>query len=332
MTNCNCYFLYSGLHRPYMAPGTIFRKFSHAILHPILTVLTKVKAMTTPSKIISTLFMGLLIAGCGGGGGGVNASGNSGGNPVSDAKPFMGIHMQLSGTSPFLLQNSTIMAQAFAGQCKQLIAVCALLPAGTNEPSCQNLSKDFQLKGNLADVGKEKVDEYFATGERMRTTRVRSNVLVATAVCGAEIKEVETVKIRQFTATGWIDYERKEDRNKARYWQRTDTAMPSDSVIAMLSSLAPTTGATVSAPAGTDLIATNLCDIYKISGPMVGTICVSKTDTLYPGNLTLAATLTLGSGDIVTGDRRATSVERNIQLNKTDFYPPEGEPVKLIGQ
>ena len=288
--------------------------------------------MLNRSKLFSALLLGLLIAGCGGGGGGGAVAANGPGGGGSEAKPFMGIRVQSSGQSPFAVQSATNNAKALAGQCVQLNAVCALLPAGNSEPVCQNLPKEFTLKGNLADVGKEEVKEYFATGERMQTTRIQSNVFVSTGPCGAEVKEVESVKIRQFTASGWTDYERKEDKDKARFWQRTDTPMLPDAVIAMLANLAPAAGTTVSAPTGTEVIANTQCDKYTFSGLLVGTSCIGKTETPYPGYITLATTRAPGSGGVVVLDRRATLVEKNIQLSKTDFFPPDGEPVKLIGQ
>ena len=284
--------------------------------------------MPIHSKIISASLLGLFIAGCGGGGSDTSAS-SGGGNVASDNIPFLGIHMHLSGTSPLLLESATLFLKASQAQCKSFKEICALAPVGTNDAVCKTLPNEYQFKGNLADAGKDEVDEYFATGERMRTTRTRVNAFFITSTCGSEVKEVESVKIRQFTATGWTDYERKEDRNKARYWQRTDREMLPDAVMAQLASLAPVTGASVSPPSGKDSVANNPCDIHSISGPMVGTICITKTDTPYPGILTLAVTLG-GANSPVVLNRRATVVTKNTQLNRADFYPPADEPVKLL--
>ena len=286
--------------------------------------------MLNRSKLFSALLLGLLIAGCGGGGGGgaVAANGPGGG---SEAKPFMGIRVQSSGQSPFSANLATFYAQGLPASCKQFNDLCALLPAGSNEKVCQNLPKVSTMTGNPAEAGNEEVTEYFAPVERMQTTRTRTKVYATTGVCTGEVKEVESVKIRQYTASGWTDYERKEDKDKVRFWQRTDRQVLPDEVIALLAKVFPDPGVTVS-PSGTDVIAKTQCDKYTISGLSVGSICISKTETPYPGYINLARTLTGATGGLAIVDRRATLVEKNIQLSKNDFFPPDGEPVKLIGQ
>jgi hypothetical protein len=246
--------------------------------------------------------------------------------------PLEGIHVHRSGTSPFLLNAAKVAVKTAEAQCKMMKSVCAMMPAGASRKDravCSGAMGKFSMKGNLADVGNQETDEYFATAMQMAARLTTKTVLQVKSVCEVEVVERKDTDIWHYTPEGHTHYELKNDSRKGRYWIRTVHKPLNVKVGALLAGVFPLTDASsVSRVLGWKTIAGHKCEVREITGPWSGTFCLKATQTSFPGSVTLAGTVIAGKDTML--DDQATEVTEKIMLPADYFNPPANDRVESM--
>ncbi|NDP49507.1 MAG: hypothetical protein GZ085_14190 [Sulfuriferula multivorans] len=246
------------------------------------------------------------------------------------APSLEGMHIHRSGTSPYFLHSAKESLKAYEGQCNLMKSVCAMMPAGASSKdraACVNVGSGFQLKGNLADVGGQETDEYFATALNMSARQIRKTVLQVNSVCEVEVVEQESVDIRHYTSKGYTQYELKNHPKKGRYWLRTEHERIDSKMGALLKgAFNLSSQSSVSQSLGQKTYAGFKCELREVTGPWAGSLCLMATDTPFPGHVTLAGTIVAGNDTML--DEKATEVTVKIMLPRTHFYPSESDRVE----
>ncbi len=238
-----------------------------------------------------------------------------------------GIHVQRMGSSPYFLQAAQATLERSRAQCSLLQSVCAMMPAGASakdRAACIPVANGFSLRGNLADVGRQVTDEYFATGMGMATRKTRKTVLKVHSVCNIEVAEQNSTNIWHYTSQGYTQFESKDLPNQKRSWTRSQHKRVATGTSRLLDGVLPLTSrSTVSPPSGFQTHAKHKCALRSISGPWSGTLCLKATATPFPGHLTLAGKIV--AGKTVMLEDAATEVAEGIRVPDAMFYPPADE-------
>ena len=246
------------------------------------------------------------------------------------APALEGLHVHRSGSSPYFLHSAKVSLKAYEGQCKLMKSVCAMMPAGASSKdraACVNVGSGFQLKGNLANVGSQETDEYFATSLSLSARQIRKTVLQVNSICEVQVVEQESVDIRHYTSKGYTQYELKNHPKKGRYWLRTEHEHIDSKTGALLKgSFNLSSHSSVSQSFGQKSYAGFKCELREVTGPWAGSLCLMATDTIFPGHVTLAGTIVAGKDTLL--DEKATAVTVKIMLPRTHFYPSEGDRVE----
>lgn len=246
--------------------------------------------------------------------------------------PLEGIHVHRSGTSPFLLNAAKVTVKTAEAQCKMMKSVCAMMPAGASRKDravCAGVTGGFSLRGNLADVGQQETDEYFATAMKMAGRQTTKTVLQVKSICEAEVVELKSTDIWHYTPSGHTHYELKNDSIKGRYWIRTEHKPLNATVGTLLAGVFPLTDASsVSQVLGWKTIAGHKCAIREITGPWSGTFCLKTTQTPFPGSVTLAGTVIAGKDTML--EDQATELTEKVMLPRDYFFPPESDKVESM--
>lgn len=249
---------------------------------------------------------------------------------AKDAPPSLeGIHVHRSGTSPYFLHAAQEAIKTYEGQCKMMKSVCAMMPQGASakdRAACAGVSSGFNLKGNLADVGKQETDEYFATAMNMAARQTTKTVLQVKSLCEVEVVEQKGVDIWHYTPQGHTHYELKDHPRKGRYWIRSEHKKLAPKAGALLSGVFPMSDTSkVSSVLSFKTIAGHKCEVREIAGPWSGTFCLKVTPTAFPGQVTLAGKVVAGKDTML--EDQATDVAEKIMLPREYFYPPEQDKV-----
>jgi hypothetical protein len=250
---------------------------------------------------------------------------------AKDAPPSLeGIHVHRSGTSPYFLNAAKETLKTYEGQCKLMKSVCAMMPAGANakdKAACAAVASGFSLKGNLADVGKQETDEYFATAMQMAARQTTKTVLQVKSICEVEVVDQESVDIWHYAPQAYTHYELKNHPKKGRYWVRSEHKRLTPKTGALLAGVYPMSDAsTVSQILGQKEYAGLKCEVREITGPWAGTFCLSATETPFPGHLTLAGTVVAGKDTML--EDQATAVAVKVMLPRKHFSPPERDKLE----
>jgi len=250
---------------------------------------------------------------------------------AKDAPPALeGIHVHRSGASPYFLNAAKEALKTYEGQCKLMKSVCAMMPAGASAKdtaACTVVASGFSLKGNLADVGKQETDEYFATAMQMAARQTTKTVLQVKSICEVEVVDQESVDIWHYAPQAYTHYELKNHPKKGRYWVRSEHKRLAPKAGALLAGVYPMSDASKVSPVlGQKEYAGIKCDVREISGPWAGTFCLSATGTAFPGHLTLAETVVAGKDTML--EEQATAVAVKVMLPRPHFFPPERDKLE----
>jgi hypothetical protein len=250
---------------------------------------------------------------------------------AKDAPPSLeGIHVHRSGTSPYFLNAAKETLKTYEGQCKLMKSVCAMMPAGASakdKAACAAVASGFSLKGNLADVGKQETDEYFATAMQMAARQTTKTVLQVKSICEVEVVDQESVDIWHYSPQAYTHYELKNHPKKGRYWVRSEHKRLAPKTGALLAGVYPMSDtSTVSQVLGQKEYAGLKCEVREITGPWAGTFCLSATETPFPGHLTLAGTVVAGKDTML--EDQATAVAVKVMLPRKHFFPPERDKLE----
>lgn len=245
---------------------------------------------------------------------------------AKEALPALeGIHVHRSGTSPYFLNAAKETLKTYEGQCKLMKSVCATMPAGASAKDktvCAVVGSGFRLKGNLADVGKQETDEYFATTMQMAARRTTKTVLQVKSICEVEVVGQENADIWHYAPQTYTHYELKNHPKKGHYWVRSEHKRLAPKAGALLAGVYPMSDTSKATPVlGQKEYAGLKCDVREISGPWAGTFCLSATGTAFPGHLTLAGQVVAGKDTML--EEQATAVAVKVMLPRTHFFPPE---------
>ena len=250
----------------------------------------------------------------------------------SSATPLEGIHIHRSGSSPYFAKTAKQTLKAYQDQCALMKSVCAMMPVGASskdKAACTQVAGGFSLKGNVADIGEQETDEYFATAMQMAARQIRKNILQVKSVCEVEVVAQESQDIWHYASRGYTHYELKNSPGKGRYWIRTEHKRLAPKAGALLAGVYPMSDASKVSPVlGHKTYAGLRCEVREITGPWAGTFCLAVTNTAFPGHLTLAGTVVAGKDTLL--EDAATKVAVKITLPRDRFYPPEGEAVKKM--
>lgn len=244
--------------------------------------------------------------------------------------PLDGIHVHRSGTSPYFLNVAKETLKTYEGQCKLMKSVCAMMPAGasaTDKAACAAVARGFSLKGNLADVGKQETDEYFAIAMQMAARQTTKTVLQVKSICEVEVVDQESVDIWHYAPQAYTHYELKNHPKKGRYWVRSEHKRLAPKTGALLAGVYPMSDAsTVSQVLGQKEYAGLKCEVRDITGPWAGTFCLRTTETPFPGHLRLAGRVVAGKDTML--EDQATAVAVKVMLPRAHFSPPKRD--KLV--
>lgn len=248
------------------------------------------------------------------------------------ATALEGIHVHRSGTSPYFLNAATETLKVSEGQCKLMKSVCAMMPAGTSgkdKAACADVAGGFSFKGNLADVGKQETDEYFATAMQMAARQTKKTVLLTKSVCEAEVVEQESVDIWHYAPQGYTRYELKNHPRKGRYWIRSEHRRLAPKTGALLAGVFPLSDTSKVSPVlGHKTVAGHKCEVREIAGPWSGSFCLKATDTPFPGHMALAGKVIAGKDTLL--EDQATDVAVKVMLPRAHFFPPERDKVESM--
>lgn len=248
--------------------------------------------------------------------------------------PLEGIHVHRSGTSPYFLNAAKETLKTYEGQCKLMKSVCAMMPASASASAkdkavCAVVASGFSFKGNLADVGKQETDEYFATAMQMAARQTTKTVLRVKSICEVEVVDQESVDIWHYALQGYTHYELKNHPKKGRYWVRSEHKRLAPKTGALLAGVYPMSDASKVSPVlGQKEYAGLKCDVREITGPWSGTFCLRATDTPFPGHVTLAGQVIAGKDTML--EDRATKVAVKVMLPRSHFSPPEADKVESL--
>lgn len=244
--------------------------------------------------------------------------------------PLEGIHVHRSGASPYFSNAAQGTLKTYEGQCKLMKSVCAMMPAAASAQDkavCAAVASGFSLKGNLADVGKQETDEYFATAMQMAARQTTKTVLQVKSICEVEVVDQESVDIWHYAPQGYTHYELKNHPKKGRYWVRSEHKRLAPKPGALLAGVYPMSDASKVSPVlGQKEYAGLKCDVREITGPWSGTFCLRATETSFPGHVTLAGRV-VADKDTMLEDR-ATKVAVKVMLPRSHFFPPETDKVE----
>ncbi|MDP1862969.1 MAG: hypothetical protein Q8K52_03580 [Thiobacillus sp.] len=252
---------------------------------------------------------------------------------AKDAPPSLeGIHVHRSGTSPYFLHAAQESIKTYEGQCKMMKSICAMMPKGASakdKAACANVSGGFSLKGNLADVGKQETDEYFATAMNMAARQTTKTVLHVKSLCEVEVVERKGADIWHYATQGHTHYELKDHPEKGRYWIRSEHKNLAPKAGALLAGVFPLSDASKVSPVlSFKTIAGHKCEVREIAGPWSGTFCLKVTPTAFPGHVTLAGKVVAGKDTML--EDQATDVAEKVMLPRDYFYPPEQDKVESM--
>ena len=246
--------------------------------------------------------------------------------------PLEGIHVHRSGTSPYFLNAAKETLKTHEGQCNLMKSVCAMMPAGANgkdKAACADVAGGFSLKGNLADVGKQETDEYFATVQKMAARQTTKTVLQLKSICEAEVVAQKGVDIWHYTAQGHTHFELKNHPKKGRYWIRSEHRRLAPKFGALLAGVFPLSDtSSVSTVLGHKTIASHKCEVREFTGPWSGTFCLKATQTPFPGHVSLAGRVVAGKDTMF--EDQASDVAEKIMLPQVYFFPAENDKVESM--
>lgn len=238
-----------------------------------------------------------------------------------------GIHVNRVGSSPYFAKAAQATLESSRAQCSLMQTVCATMPTGASAKDraiCTPVTNGFSFRGNLADVGKQVTDEYFATRMGMAARMTRKMVLKVNSVCDIEVAEQNSTDIWHYSPQGYTHFESKDQPNQNRSWTRSQHKRIATGTNALLDGVLPlASNSTVSPPSGFGTYAKHKCTLRNVSGPWSGTFCLKATATPFPGHLTLAGKVVAGKNIMI--EDAATEVTEEIMLPDTIFHPPADE-------